>query len=94
MQAEHSMELHMPYLMHVMAGHPFTLVPIMVGALPFERCAIGERHLVVPIFPMAPASYQQSTHLLHRGPSLAGDAQRCLPCPAGISWDMYVTAKV
>ncbi len=36
-QAEHSMELHLPYIMHVMRGHPFTLVPIMVGALPFDR---------------------------------------------------------
>ncbi|GAB4819011.1 hypothetical protein N2152v2_006057 [Parachlorella kessleri] len=42
-EAEHSMELHMPYLMHVMGGHPFTLVPILVGALPFEsEAAYGE----------------------------------------------------
>lgn len=30
---EHSLELHTPYIMAAMAGHPFTLVPIMVGAL-------------------------------------------------------------
>ena len=32
-ESEHSLELHMPYLMHAMAGHDFTLVPIVVGAL-------------------------------------------------------------
>lgn len=34
-QAEHSLELHTPYIVHTMAasGRPFTLVPIMVGAL-------------------------------------------------------------
>lgn len=41
-QAEHSMELHMPYIMHVMRGQPFTLVPIMVGALPYDRWAGAE----------------------------------------------------
>lgn len=32
-EAEHSLELHMPYLVECMKGTPFTLVPIMVGAL-------------------------------------------------------------
>lgn len=34
-EAEHSLELHTPYIVHTMAasGRPFTLVPIMVGAL-------------------------------------------------------------
>lgn len=32
-EAEHSMELHLPYLVKAMKGRPFTLVPIMVGAL-------------------------------------------------------------
>lgn len=32
-ETEHSMELHLPYIMHVMRGRRFTLVPIMVGAL-------------------------------------------------------------
>eukprot|EP00271_Cylindrocystis_brebissonii_P012518 TRINITY_DN3117_c0_g1_i2.p1 TRINITY_DN3117_c0_g1~~TRINITY_DN3117_c0_g1_i2.p1 ORF type:complete len:261 (-),score=25.09 TRINITY_DN3117_c0_g1_i2:655-1437(-) len=31
--AEHSLEMHLPYLVKVMNGRPFTLVPIMVGAL-------------------------------------------------------------
>lgn len=38
-QAEHSMELHLPFIMHVMRGRRFTLVPIMVGATSFDRCA-------------------------------------------------------
>lgn len=29
---EHSLELHMPYIMAAMKGKPFTLVPILVGA--------------------------------------------------------------
>jgi AmmeMemoRadiSam system protein B len=33
MQAEHSLELHTPYIVRVMSGRRFTLVPIMVGAL-------------------------------------------------------------
>ena len=32
-EREHSLEMHLPYIMHVMAGVDFTLVPIMVGAL-------------------------------------------------------------
>jgi AmmeMemoRadiSam system protein B len=36
-QAEHSLELHMPFLMAAMQGTPFTLVPIVVGAVPSDR---------------------------------------------------------
>ncbi|KAK3283050.1 hypothetical protein CYMTET_9238 [Cymbomonas tetramitiformis] len=32
-EAEHSLEMHLPYISKVMSGHDFTLVPIMVGAL-------------------------------------------------------------
>lgn len=32
-EAEHSLELHLPFLVHAMQGRPFTLVPIMVGAV-------------------------------------------------------------
>ena len=32
-EEEHSLEMHLPYIAHVMKGHPFTLVPIMVGAI-------------------------------------------------------------
>lgn len=35
-EAEHSLELHTPYIAKVMAGRQFTLVPIMVGALTTE----------------------------------------------------------
>ena len=35
-QAEHSLELHLPYIVASMAGRPFTLVPVMVGALSVE----------------------------------------------------------
>ena len=30
---EHSIEMHLPYVAHVMSGHNFTIVPILVGAL-------------------------------------------------------------
>ena len=32
-EREHSLEMHLPYIHHVMGGRPYTLVPIMVGAL-------------------------------------------------------------
>jgi len=32
-EREHSLEMHLPYIMQVMAGHAFTLVPIMIGSL-------------------------------------------------------------
>uniref|UniRef100_A0A7S0P7R6 Protein MEMO1 n=1 Tax=Calcidiscus leptoporus TaxID=127549 RepID=A0A7S0P7R6_9EUKA len=32
-EAEHSIELHLPYIVQVMRGQPFALVPILVGAL-------------------------------------------------------------
>lgn len=32
-QTEHSLELHTPYIVKVMGGRQFSLVPIMVGAL-------------------------------------------------------------
>ena len=32
-EREHSLEMHLPYIMHVMGDRPYTLVPIMVGAL-------------------------------------------------------------
>lgn len=38
-EAEHSLELHLPYLVHCMRGHPFTLVPIVVGAISNEAGA-------------------------------------------------------
>jgi AmmeMemoRadiSam system protein B len=33
LQAEHSLELHTPYIKRSLAGREFTLVPIMVGSL-------------------------------------------------------------
>jgi len=35
-EQEHSIEMHLPYIVHVMGGQPFTLVPILVGALSEE----------------------------------------------------------
>lgn len=32
-EAEHSLELHLPFIMHRMEGREFTVVPIVVGAL-------------------------------------------------------------
>jgi len=37
LQAEHSLELHTPYIVAAMGGRPFKLVPIMVGALSTSR---------------------------------------------------------
>jgi len=34
---EHSLEMHLPYVHHVMGGREFTIVPIMVGSLSYER---------------------------------------------------------
>eukprot|EP01096_Ripella_sp_DP13-Kostka_P015684 TRINITY_DN742_c0_g2_i1.p1 TRINITY_DN742_c0_g2~~TRINITY_DN742_c0_g2_i1.p1 ORF type:complete len:346 (+),score=95.63 TRINITY_DN742_c0_g2_i1:137-1039(+) len=36
-EEEHSTELHMPYICHVMKGHPFKMVHIMVGSLSRTR---------------------------------------------------------
>eukprot|EP00983_Pelagomonas_calceolata_P119580 1160622-Pelagomonas_calceolata.AAC.2 len=35
--AEHSLELHTPYIVHTMGSKSFSLVPIMVGALSTSR---------------------------------------------------------
>ena len=35
-EREHSLEMHLPYIAHVMGSRPYTLVPIMVGALSEE----------------------------------------------------------
>lgn len=39
-EAEHSMEMHLPYLAKVFEGHPVKLVPILVGALSAENEAL------------------------------------------------------
>ncbi|KAK6237015.1 hypothetical protein SCA6_012352 [Theobroma cacao] len=36
-EAEHSMEMHLPYLSKVFEGHPVKIVPILVGALSAEN---------------------------------------------------------
>jgi AmmeMemoRadiSam system protein B len=32
-EAEHSLEMHLPYIVHAMAGHEYQLVPVMVGSI-------------------------------------------------------------
>lgn len=44
-EAEHSLELQMPFIMHTMREQPFKLVPIMVGAINPEREALYGRVL-------------------------------------------------
>ncbi|EFJ40486.1 hypothetical protein VOLCADRAFT_99750 [Volvox carteri f. nagariensis] len=39
-EAEHSLELHTPYIVHTMRGQSYKLVPIMVGALTAEGEAL------------------------------------------------------
>jgi AmmeMemoRadiSam system protein B len=40
-EAEHSLELHTPFIAHVMRGRAVALVPIMVGALSGDGCVDG-----------------------------------------------------
>jgi AmmeMemoRadiSam system protein B len=51
-EGEHSIELHLPYIVQVMGGARFTLVPILVGALTEEMEAkfgkLLARHLADP----------------------------------------------
>ena len=44
MQAEHSLELHAPFIAKCMAKRSFTLVPIMVGSLTADRCGECSTH--------------------------------------------------
>ncbi|KAK2659763.1 hypothetical protein Ddye_006296 [Dipteronia dyeriana] len=44
-EAEHSMEMHLPYLAKVFEGHPVKLVPILVGAVNPENEAMYGRLL-------------------------------------------------
>ncbi|KAK8566581.1 hypothetical protein V6N13_002280 [Hibiscus sabdariffa] len=39
-EAEHSMEMHLPYLAKVFEGHPLKVIPILVGALSAESEAM------------------------------------------------------
>ena len=41
-QAEHSMELHLPFIYHSLRGHDVKLVPILLGALSDARCVASE----------------------------------------------------
>ncbi|KAH9760542.1 protein memo1 [Citrus sinensis] len=42
-EAEHSMEMHLPYLAKVFEGHPIKIVPILVGAVNAENEAMYGR---------------------------------------------------
>ncbi|MCO5553931.1 hypothetical protein L7F22_007457 [Adiantum nelumboides] len=44
-EAEHSMEMHLPYLAKIFHGHPVKVVPILVGALSSDSEAIYGRLL-------------------------------------------------
>ncbi|DBA91358.1 TPA: hypothetical protein ACH3X2_004003 [Trebouxia sp. C0005] len=44
-EAEHSLELQMPFIMHIMRGQSFKLIPIMVGAISPDREALYGRLL-------------------------------------------------
>lgn len=43
LKAEHSLELHTPFIARVMKGREFKLVPIMVGSLSTDRSATHMR---------------------------------------------------
>jgi len=36
-EEEHSLEMHLPYIYHIMLGHEFVLVPVLVGGLNFAH---------------------------------------------------------
>eukprot|EP00239_Pterosperma_sp_CCMP1384_P000291 CAMPEP_0197850244 /NCGR_PEP_ID=MMETSP1438-20131217/14748_1 /TAXON_ID=1461541 /ORGANISM="Pterosperma sp., Strain CCMP1384" /LENGTH=247 /DNA_ID=CAMNT_0043463301 /DNA_START=104 /DNA_END=848 /DNA_ORIENTATION=+ len=44
-EAEHSLEMHLPYIAKIMAGYQYTLVPIMVGGLSPDSEALYGRLL-------------------------------------------------
>ncbi|KAL1094823.1 hypothetical protein V6Z11_D06G116700 [Gossypium hirsutum] len=44
-EAEHSMEMHLPYLSKVFEGHPVKIIPILVGALSAENEAMYGKKL-------------------------------------------------
>lgn len=44
-EAEHSMEMHLPYLVKIFEGHPVKVVPILVGALHTDNEAMYGRLL-------------------------------------------------
>ncbi|CAL0314893.1 unnamed protein product [Lupinus luteus] len=46
-EAEHSMEMHLPYLAKVFEGKPVKIVPILVGALSAENEAIMDKYFPV-----------------------------------------------
>ena len=51
-EAEHSIEMHLPYIAHVMQGQQFSVVPILVGSLSPDKEAVYGRllapHLACP----------------------------------------------
>lgn len=69
-----SLELHLPYIVHVMRGHPFTLVPIVVGAVSAESGeGCGGLHCMCSDQP-------PSRSQLSLGPTAAPALDHC-PCP-------------
>lgn len=65
-EEEHSIELHLPFVQHVMRGRPYALVPILVGALaPADADALGR--LLAPHLAAADALVVVSSDFCHWG---------------------------
>jgi len=65
-EAEHSLELHLPYIAWLMRGRRFTLVPIMVGALnPQSEAEYG--HILAPYLDQAENLFIISSDFCHWG---------------------------
>lgn len=65
-QDEHSLEMHLPYIRHVMGGKAFKLVPIMVGYLDAKlEKAYGE--LLAPFFDRPGTIFIISSDFCHWG---------------------------
>lgn len=52
-EAEHSLEMHLPYIVHAMTGHEYALVPVMVGSISSSQAqeyghVLGQRLVADP----------------------------------------------
>lgn len=63
---EHSIEMHLPYIMQVMGDQPFTLVPILVGALS-EKSEAWYGELLAPYLAQPENLFVVSSDFCHWG---------------------------
>jgi len=69
-EAEHSLELHMPFIMEAMKGRPFTLCPVIVGSLDTKAEAfygLASGHLIDWLIAYGSIMRLAVLHSRHRG---------------------------